>query len=272
MGPVFLRLSLGLVFIWAGLSKVMGDADHPMKISGEDAAILANMGVPMSGGAAGPSAPKGDAPKPTSSVPGGTGKPTASHGAPQGTSTAAPDPTGPGLPELMRLAEVTPKNYAATDFPGEVEVKPVYMLALTLKKYATPDGKGTMMLWPSSLGKGSMPVWTAWAVTWAEIGGGALVLVGLLTRLGSVLLAGVMMGAIWLTQVGPAIQSGKTQLGFLPIHGTFDAMAWQMLMVQFILLCSALALLCTGSGGMGLDRALFGGKGNAKPAAPKPAA
>lgn len=272
MGPVFLRLSLGLVFIWAGLGKVMGDPKNPMKVSGEDAAILANMGVLSPGGASAPSpgAPKGDAPKPGASAPGG--KPAASHGSPQGTATAAPDPTGPGLPELMRLAEVTPKNYAAADFPGEVEIKPVYMLALTLKKYATPDGKGGMMLWPSTLGKGSWPVWMAWAVAWAEIGGGALVLVGLLTRLGSLLLAGVMMGAIWLTQVGPAIQSGHTRLGFLPDHGTFDGMAWQMLMVQFILLCSALALLCTGSGGLALDRALFGGKDSAKPAAPKPAA
>lgn len=233
MAPVFLRLGLGLVFIWAGLGKVM----TTMNVTGEDAAILANMGVVTPGGTpAGstPEAPQGEAPKP---APGASrAAPGESRGTPRGTATAAPDPTGPALPELMQVVRVSERTYTAADFPDPVGVKPVYMLALSLKKAATPDGKGSMVLWPGALAHGSWPVWTAWAVTWAEIGGGALVLVGLLTRIGALALGGVMLGAIWLTQVGPALQSGNTRLGFLPNHDVFDGQAWQMLLVQFTLL------------------------------------
>lgn len=269
LAPVFLRLSLGLVFVWAGLGKVMAT----MNVVGEDAAILANMGVVAPGAPAAPKpeAPKGEVPKPEAGGSAGTSRPVETHGAPRGTVTAAPDPTGPGVPELMQVVRVSEKAYTAADFPNPVGVKPVYMLALTLKKDASSD-KGAMTLWPAALAKGDWPVWTAWAVAWAEIGGGALVLVGLLTRVGAFLLAGVMLGAIWLTQVGPAIQSGSTRLGFLPNHDVFDGQAWQMLLVQFTLLCSAMSLLLAGSGSLSMDRALFGGKADAKPATPKPAA
>ncbi len=41
IAPIFLRLALGVTFVWAGLGKLEGE----MRISGEPAAILANMGL-----------------------------------------------------------------------------------------------------------------------------------------------------------------------------------------------------------------------------------
>lgn len=42
IAPLFLRVGLGITFVWAGLGKVMGDE---MSVQGEDAVILADLGV-----------------------------------------------------------------------------------------------------------------------------------------------------------------------------------------------------------------------------------
>ncbi|MBL9031949.1 MAG: DoxX family protein [Phycisphaerae bacterium] len=118
-------------------------------------------------------------------------------------------------------------------------------------------GKKPMPLWPAALGEGQWPVRLAWAVTLTEIGGGAFILLGLLTRLAALGIAGVMLGAAWLTQFGPAIQSGKTTLGFLPAHDTFDATNWATFWLQLSLLAMSLALALLGPGRLSVDHALF---------------
>jgi hypothetical protein len=80
-----------------------------------------------------------------------------------------------------------------------------------------------------------------------------------------------MANAIWLDQIGPALQSGQTHFGFLPGYPGFDVNAWRPLMWQFTLLMAAFALACTGSGALSLDRMLGTGTSGGKPAAkPKP--
>ena len=69
-----------------------------------------------------------------------------------------------------------------------------------------------------------------------------------------------MLGAIWLTTIGPAIQSGNAALGFLPNNDTFDIAAWTPVFFQFTVLMSALALLFVGPGMLSFDRLLLGGK------------
>jgi putative oxidoreductase len=101
----------------------------------------------------------------------------------------------------------------------------------------------------------------AWAVAITELAGGLCLLLGLLTRLAAFGIAGVMLGAMWLTQIGPAIQSGKTTLGFLPDYGAFDGMKWEPLMFQFALCAAALALAFLGPGRLSLDTALLSGRG-----------
>jgi hypothetical protein len=41
IAPIFLRIAIGVTFVWAGLGKLEGE----MRVSGEPAAILANMGL-----------------------------------------------------------------------------------------------------------------------------------------------------------------------------------------------------------------------------------
>jgi uncharacterized membrane protein YphA (DoxX/SURF4 family) len=87
--------------------------------------------------------------------------------------------------------------------------------------------------------------------------GGLFVLVGLLTRVSALMLAATMIGAIWLTEVGPAIQAGKVVLGFIPDRDFFTIDVWKTLLWQLSLLMSAGALAMLGCGSLGLDRKFF---------------
>lgn len=295
--PFCIRMALGVMFVWAGLGKLL---DH-MSVQGADAALLANMGVLTPGGEAPPAispTPPGEQlapPKPAENpaapqTPPAAPKPEAPREVPPGQSPQDPgdkkDPTGPGIASLaaepfvlMRL-QTTEKTYSAGDFASPVQVRTVYMLALGLHRAAHPaphaDGSVPMPLWPAFAGKDSWPVYCAWAVTLVELVGGIFLLVGFATRFSALLITGVMAGAIWLTQVGPAIQAGTTTAGFLPTHGAWERDAagtplYMTLMLQFVLMMTSFALVFLGSGGMALDRALFGGS-SSPPPKPKPAA
>jgi uncharacterized membrane protein YphA (DoxX/SURF4 family) len=217
IGPIFLRIALGVIFLWAGLGKVIATSI----VSGDDVKLLQEMGVTAK----------------TATVQGATGTP-------------AP---------------------AATD---KMEVSNTYQIALMLKKYEKPAGDKQVQMWPKALTKNAWPVWAAYACTATELVGGMLLLVGGLTRLAAFGLASVMMTAMWLTVIGPAIASGKTHLGFLPAdepaRATLLMGDFSMFQLQFVCFMMAMAVLCTGSGALGLDNVLFskgGGKKPAKPAA-----
>jgi putative oxidoreductase len=137
------------------------------------------------------------------------------------------------------------------------------------------NGKTPMALWPAFAAQGKAPVVLAWAVALTELLGGGLLLVGLVTRLAALGIAGVMLGALWLAEIGPAIQKGTTYLGFIPRHdggyavklsadGGYVTLLWQL-----GLLAMALAIALLGPGALSLDGALGGRK--ARPA-PRPAA
>jgi uncharacterized membrane protein YphA (DoxX/SURF4 family) len=89
-------------------------------------------------------------------------------------------------------------------------------------------------------------------------------------------LAGTMLVAIWLTEIGPAVQSGDAILGFLPRREVYAvAMSpggYVTLMWQCALLAIGLALTTLGGGRLSLDAALFGGSAPAPKPAPKPTA
>jgi uncharacterized membrane protein YphA (DoxX/SURF4 family) len=286
--PLFLRVSLGVIFLFAGLVKLTGE----MEVSGETAAALANMGVVGPLTVVGGSGPTGAT---------GASGATGSTGATGDTgSTGATGATRPGPKEAPPPPGAQPAHgqYTAADFPAPVKVKPMYMLALMIRGAAnpppaapppsTPDSNANPAtpeapsqsggakaapasspttspagpvrpLWPPALAQGSWPVWIAWAVTLTETLGGACVLIGLLTRFWALGLAGVMLGALWLTHIGPAIQSGHTQYGFLPNYPLFEEKnRWGEVFLQFSLLMSALALACAGAGRASLDYLFFG--------------
>lgn len=298
IAPFFLRIALGMTFVWAGLGKLLDYGS----VQGADAALLANMGALTPAGERPPSispTPPGEqlappapaqTPAPTPPTPKPeTPKPEAPREAPPGQTPQDPgdgkDPTGPGIASvaaepfvLMRLQSTDTKTYTPSDFTSPVKVRVVYLLAVGLHHAAHPaanaDGTSPMPLWPAFAGKDSWPVYCAWAATLVELVGGVFLLVGFATRLSALLIAGVMGGAIWLTQVGPAIQSGNTIAGFLPAYGAWEKDAagvarYMTILWQFSLMMMAMALVFLGSGALALDRALFGGS-KEPPPKPKP--
>lgn len=252
---MFLRLVIGVTFLWAGFGKLQ--ANIPVK--GEDAAVLANLGViertpppPPADG------PRNEIPSPMGAAPSSGGPFVLAQDAPKPTSVTAPAP-----------------RYTADDFADPVEVKRMWGIALRVHHSAHPpmrqDGSSATATWPKFIGEGLWPKYLAISVVCVEVICGAAVLFGLLTRISAFLLAGVMIGAIWLDQCTPAMQAGKTVLFILPDHGMWDVAAWRPLLWQLSLLASCLALSLLGAGVMSFDRAVGALRGSRpKPAAPAP--
>lgn len=281
LAPVFLRLGLAVVFIWAGLGKFMARMD----VQGEQAAILANYGVITNPHAPAP-APKA-APETAPETPGtpggdGAGQDGSDQGESGGDSGGQAGADAWGAVHLASQQSQPRAPATAADFPEPVSVRVWTGVLLTLHEAIHPglspeDSSALMALWPDfdkSNPYSPSTRYTALAVALTELVGGILIAVGLLTRLGALGVAGVMVGAMWLTGVGPAVQSGHTVLGFLPDHKPFDGAAWSMLLQQFMLGCAAIALFFAGPGTLSLDRLLLGGpeKGAAPKPAPAPAA
>lgn len=231
IAPLFLRAALAVTFLWAGFGKLL----ETMPVTGRDAALLADMGVIDS-----------------------------EKHSPSTHADAAQSEKKTGDSKTPTVAEPALVKHSAADFPGEVRVRRVYGIAVILARGATPEA-GRLSLVPAKLAEGSWPVWIAWTAAVTELIAGLFALVGLLTRVAAVMLAGTMITAIWLTQIGPAIQSGHAFLGFLPDQPAFGLDAagnpvLVMLFWQLALLCISLALACTGPGFLSFDRALFPGK------------
>jgi uncharacterized membrane protein YphA (DoxX/SURF4 family) len=266
IAPLFLRLALGITFLMAGLGKVA----TKMHVEPEQAAVLANMGLIQAPPAAPLPADTPPADTPPAENPAESAPPVAPN-RPVPAEPLPPSEEGPGSSAMVPVGlQVTVRTYSADDFPAGADVQPLNLLALSLKEYSEgvkADGTKGTRLWFPWAGGGKWPLYQAWAVTLTEIIGGVCVLLGLFTRLAGFGLFVVMAGALWLTQIGPAIQSGNTSLGFLPNHDLLDMQSWQHFLWQFTLGMGALALTFLGSGALGLDRALFPG---AAPPPPKP--
>jgi len=152
---------------------------------------------------------------------------------------------GPKVPRLYSIAFMLKSASAPGDFePGHARA-----------------GEKKMPLVPAFAASGKTPVYLAWAAALTEIFAGGFLLLGFVARLSAIALAGVMLTAMWLTEFGPAIQSGATVWGFLPDRPPFDIGAWMHLGWQIALLGCCFAALFAGAGAMSLDRLLFGGGG-----------
>jgi uncharacterized membrane protein YphA (DoxX/SURF4 family) len=291
LSSLILRLMLAVIFIHAGLSKIMTEQELPP----EKAAQLANLGG-LTPAKAKPATPT-PAPKPDASTKPATDSPAAplpeptvptpvkpEESAPATTPESKPDApssrsaasttSGP-LPALAdtTLAQDTSTpgtsgapapapQYTAADFPTNVKVKTGLTIALGLADGATPitreDGTKSIPLVPAKLAQKPWPVVLAWTATLTELIGGALLVIGLFTRLSALGISFTMLVAMWLTQIGPAIQSGNTALGFLPAYPAYS-MDWMTLSFQFALFAAATAVLFLGPGAASLDAAIFGG-------------
>ncbi len=244
--PIFLRLALGLIFLWAGFGKVM----VTQHFEPEDAAILGNYHIVTPGSSA-PVEPV--AWRPQDGVVDRTPPPALDEDDPADIRyNQQHDPNGP-------VGE-----FGAGDFPNGTNALALHNVTLLLHRGIYPgtaeDGTARMPLWfdaDATKPFDPWPVYMAWAVAVTEIISGGFLILGLLTRVGGAGILGVMLGAMWLTQIGPAIQSGETLIGFLPKHELF-AYAWKDLFFQLLCAAGGLALFCTGSGSLALDRLVFG--------------
>lgn len=291
LSSLILRLMLAVIFIHAGLGKIMTEQELPP----EKAAQLANLGglTPAKAKpAAATPAPKSDAStkpatdspaaplpeptvptpvKPEESAPATTPetKPDASSSRSDASTTSGPLP--PLADTTLAQDTSTPgtsgspapaPQYTAADFPTNVKVKTGLTIALGLADGATPitreDGTKSIPLVPAKLAQKPWPVVLAWTATLTELIGGALLVIGLFTRLSALGISFTMLVAMWLTQIGPAIQSGNTALGFLPAYPAYS-MDWMTLSFQFALFAAATAVLFLGPGAASLDAAIFGG-------------
>lgn len=275
LAPIFLRVMLAVTFFWAGLGKVVATTD----LSPADAARLANIGGPLPA-ATSPSTqppvqlpdPQPDPqpepqPEPESDA---TGAQAASGFAFRLASQPADADADPEsgaapaeLPEPVRA-------FGPADFPGGMTVKRLYGLALQIDHAAFPglddQSEPLRPIWPSTLAEKPWPVALAWTAAITELVIGVTLLIGLLTRLSALQVVGIMGVAMWLTQIGPAIQSGSTHLGFLPAHNPYDPGAWMPLLWQFSLFAAGLCLLFLGPGSTSMDKLLFGRGGSSAPA------
>lgn len=257
LAPIPLRILLAVTFLWAGFGKIAAE----MPVKGEQAALLANMGLRLSATKP-PSQPEA-APKPTKPSPDPSpesSEPTPADPEPSGDIPDASARAHPRASITSRSMTVqqTATTYTASDFPEPVRVKRVYGLALLTYQAAHPladeQGNPGVQLWPDWAVRDKRPIYIAWAAAITECLAGVLVLIGLLTRIGAIMIAGVMATAMWLTEIGPAIQASQTHLGFLPAHDLWDTAAWKTLLWQFSLFGAALALLFAGPGALSLDR------------------
>lgn len=259
VAPLTIRLALALTFVWAGASKIF----HTDTVTGADAAALANLGIiaPPSSSSGAPAA------NPPSSTPPAPAQDPSSAGATPLPSGDTPDSSGGVTFTLPTAPAATPaalRLHSAAEFPGNTAVSRRHTsITLTLFNAAQPDSQGNQ-LWPGALSSPVVLRTLAWLAPLAEFGGGFLVLMGFLTRLSAISLAGTMMVAMLLTTIGPAIISPGAFLGFLPQPRLSESGvwvgAWTPMLFQFTLLMASCALVLSGPGALSLDRLVFGGR------------
>jgi len=262
VAPIFLRIALAITFAWSGLAKIQGHID----VQGEQAATLANLGVIVQ----------------TTQPPPGTQSPV--NVPPEEAETSAlPSQTAPAIVFVQNQSgdedqagqrteeEVDPGAagpppaagvYRAEDFPDPIRVRRMHSVTLAVHNAAFPetkaDGTTPPPYWPMWAADGSKPVMLAWLASLTELLAAVLLLIGFLSRLSGLAIAGVMVTAAWLTQIGPTVQEGNTVLGFLPGGRTWHAPAdWSTLLWQLALFCMGLSMLFCGAGGLSIDRAVW---------------
>jgi uncharacterized membrane protein YphA (DoxX/SURF4 family) len=286
---LFLRLVLGITFIWAGTGKLVGTT----LVVGDDAARLANIGVMPTA----PSAPPTTTDPNDSTDTPPTEPPPAAVDDPQVLDEATKPENGPEnepksddlidqaneiIEQLSPPANEDPDQptteddkaslqsvqyngtrYAAADFPEPMEIRRVYTIALMLSKAGDPgltaESNPIIPTMPAMVASKPWAKILAWAAAITELGAGVFLLLGLLTRISSLGTLSVMLTALWMTQFGPAaLHSSDAILGFIPrVADPWAPMSYIGLLWQLALAAMSLAVFFLGSGPIGIDRMLF---------------
>jgi uncharacterized membrane protein YphA (DoxX/SURF4 family) len=257
--PLLARVVLAAAFIPAGWDKIMGE---PVVYEGSAALTLRSLGIgepaAMTTASQDPLGffqqdvetgrlrdrirPRGDQPASESPgpAPAPAPQPPPPSAEPQVEPEPEPEPVAVPEPEPEPVVvEPTPTPQPASQGVGASSVAPVkarrlYRVAVLLEEHG----------WPRSL----KPDWMAWAAAGTEAIGGALILIGLFSRVWGLGLAITMGVAFWMTSF-----SGVQEYGFfsMPVEVSNQVFA------QLGLFVLAAGVAMTGAGAMSLDRALF---------------
>ena len=257
ISPVFLRLALAVIFMYTGLAKYLNE----ITVTATDAAILANMEVDSVRDQAIGAADEADASPviflQADAAADTVGEVAGDAGAEaEAAAEAAGVEAGPTDAAPSGAASGSGIVYTAADFGDDVTVPAVNGIALMLHYGANPGvddaGEPKMAIVPQFAVENGAAVLLANTAAITEIVLAVLVFVGFLARFGGLCVAGVMAVAMWLTQIGPAMQAGDAILYFLPNYDRWDIGAWTPLMFQLVLLCAGLSLLFAGDGTLSL--------------------
>jgi uncharacterized membrane protein YphA (DoxX/SURF4 family) len=226
LAPLFLRFMLAITFLWAGASKFLAESPVP------PAVIAATPAAPVDSDGSTPEPTDLDANTPVVDA--------------QPIAQADATPDSPPTPGTQKRYHNLSRLIVASAHPG-----------------FDANGDELKPIWPKQLATGHWPNTLALAAGISELLGGLLLLVGLFTRFGAIMTFSVMAVAIWLTQIGPAMQAGGALFGFLPPYGAFDLDAsgkpvWMPLLWLAALGASSAAVVFLGGGTLSLDRVIFG--------------
>jgi len=169
----------------------------------------------------------------------------------QETSAPPADPPKPTTDETASPTPSPPKDVISPAADGShYEATGYYILSLQM----------------IDAGWGETSIWLAKVVAWVELVGGALILVGLITRLWAVCLAVIIGGTFYVVSIH---NTGLFMSN--PFHWADSVDAYNAMFAQAALFVLALGVFFTGPGPLSLDAVLFA-KDRPKPAADPPPA
>lgn len=265
IAPLLLRTALAATFIWIGMPML-----RHTDLSPQQTARLANAEVRT------PSSVPQSPPAPVSpSLPqappngGADGVPATPPLAGVSLTRRAGADAADGESSGTNRVTIGQPQYTAADFEGtEQRARRWVLVALAGMDAAQPvsDGDDTTAdrsVLPAGVGNGG--VWVrVGAIAFALIVafGGAVVAIGLFTRIWALGLAVCTGLSMWVLEIGPVWAKRDGLLGFLPDPMLGDPMlastAWMPLMLHFVVLMTALALLIIGPGKLSMDWVFFG--------------
>ncbi|HZW06141.1 MAG TPA: DoxX family protein [Phycisphaerales bacterium] len=200
--------------------------------------------------------------KPRSASKAKSAPPAAGPGAATQQPTTSPTAPPPVLPSKPQTTDTLPPGgkYTAADFPEPAKARRAYSLSVLMVKAAYPQPtvgvQHPKAYWPAMFATSPWVVWLAFGAAVTELFAGVLLLVGFLTRLSALMICTVMLTAMWLTQIGPALSTGQTSFGILPDKTWWDPQLWTPFFWQLLIIASGVALAFSGAGALSVDRAL----------------
>lgn len=246
--PLVARIVLGAAFITAGYQKLFDEETF----TGPRADSLRALGVEGSAPAAAFAPQHGSwslhlASLAQQPVGGGSGVTLDERG--QDDQAAGDSDTGQDPPEQEGGEVQDPPDDAAAGQDEETQ-PPVVQGDLVAKRLY-----GITLVLHDRYGDGDIAArwfrWGGWLTALVELIGGALILIGLFSRIWGLGLACVMLGAFYLTSLDPLLAD---KWAFLGDGGQYNGM-----FVQLALFAMAFGIFLTGPGSVSVDRFLFKG-------------